>query len=228
MTTRANAPESQGLTLADAEIFENARQAIMTLKKTFEMWMVIGKAVQRARKIADDRGGRQTFQRLLEQQGLAKIVSQKSTWTRLLQIMDNLAEVVAWHETLTDKQKIEWAAPTTVFKHCPVFNKPAKTDEERAANPSPMAKVKEANVALNEENAKLKRDLARRQDGDRFKASDTARNIAVVLMDMFSFSPRKAEEIIREWKKLIPRSVPSTPNPKPAKGKRGAPAYKMS
>jgi hypothetical protein len=27
-----------------------------------------------------------------------------------------------WHETLIDKQKIDWTAPTAIFKHRPVFN----------------------------------------------------------------------------------------------------------
>jgi hypothetical protein len=45
----------------------------------------------------------------------------------LLQIMDTLPDVVAWHETLTDKQQTDWAAPTTIFQHCPVFNTPQLT-----------------------------------------------------------------------------------------------------
>jgi hypothetical protein len=59
-----------------------ARTAIMALKKTFDSWVTLGPAQQRARKIADGSGGQQTLQRLLEQQGLASIVGQKATWRR--------------------------------------------------------------------------------------------------------------------------------------------------
>jgi hypothetical protein len=72
----------------------------------------------------------------------------------------------------------EWATPTTIFKHCPVFNKP-KTDEEKAAaKPSPIAEQIEATVLLQEENDRLKKELR-----DRFKPDDSACDIAVVLAE---------------------------------------------
>lgn len=119
--------------------------------------------------------------------------------------------------TLTDKQKIDWAAPTTIFKHCPVFKKPPAPGDEK--KPSPMAKQKEATAALREENDRLKREIGRRQDGDSFKPTDKARDIAVVLIGMLS--QNKVEELIRELKKRLPVSVPSTPKAK-AKSKKAA------
>jgi hypothetical protein len=50
-------PESRDLTMEEATLFENARQAIDLLKKTFETWVVIGKAVAAARARADRIGG---------------------------------------------------------------------------------------------------------------------------------------------------------------------------
>lgn len=129
MSTEINARESAVLDPADNAIFEAAREAIQGLRKqTFDWWIILGRAVQRAREIADRLGGRQTFMRLLEQQGLASVVGQKATWTRLLQIMENLPEVEKWRETLTPRQQIEWVAPTTIHKHCPVFLKPTTPD----------------------------------------------------------------------------------------------------
>jgi hypothetical protein len=73
MTSQSNAPESEALTFQDTVIFENARGAANSLKKTFETWVVIGKAVVRARDIANERGGGKTFMRLLDQQALGWI-----------------------------------------------------------------------------------------------------------------------------------------------------------
>jgi hypothetical protein len=72
---RSNAPESEALALGDIQIFEAARSAIGLLKKTFDTWITIGRAVVRARDIADRRGGGKTFMRLIEQQGLVPAIS---------------------------------------------------------------------------------------------------------------------------------------------------------
>jgi hypothetical protein len=40
---------------------------------------------------------------------------------------------IARHETLIDARKIDWAAPTTIFKHRPLFNK-AKTSSHALAS----------------------------------------------------------------------------------------------
>jgi hypothetical protein len=194
----SNAPESEAVTLDDTTIFEAARQAVVLLKKTFETWVVIGKAVVRARDIADRRGGGKTFMRLVEQQGLSRVVN-KTTASTLLRIMERLPEVTKWHETLTDRQQIDWAAPTTVLKRCPVFAKPKPNE------PKPLTKGEQDRQALAaalEENAKLKR----REDGDRFKPTDSADDIATVLVGMFSAS--KAREIAKRiTEKLVKRGM---------------------
>src|SRR5205085_3532679 len=73
MTTQTNSPESQWLNTDGRQLFDCARAALDALKKTFETWTVIGRAAVRAREIADERGGRYTFQRLLDQQGPQRI-----------------------------------------------------------------------------------------------------------------------------------------------------------
>jgi hypothetical protein len=138
----SNAPESEGLTTEAAEIFERAREAMMRLqKRSYEDWITIGHAVVLARKIADERGGRQTFKRLLEQQGLAPVVGDKATSTRLLAIMAELPEVTKWRATLATRQLVDWSAPTTIFRHCPIFQKP-KPDGEAEAEKEPTWKEK--------------------------------------------------------------------------------------
>jgi hypothetical protein len=175
---RGNAPESEAMSLDDTAVFEAARQAVTLLKKTFETWVVIGKAVVRARDIADRRGGGKTFMRLIEQQGLGRIVN-KTTASNLLRIMERLPEVVAWHAVLTERQQIDWAAPTTVIKHCPAFAQP------RLQGPRPPTRAEQDRVALAaaiEENERLKRS----RDDERFTPTDTADNVAEAIVGMFT------------------------------------------
>ena len=122
----SNMPESEAITSDDHEVFEAAREGIrVTLKREFETWMTIGKAVARARDIADRRGGGKTFMRIIEQQDLGDVVS-KATASNLLRIMERIDEVRAWHAALTTKQQIEIAAPSTILKRCPIQS----TDQE--------------------------------------------------------------------------------------------------
>jgi hypothetical protein len=192
-----NAPESEAVTLNDTAIFEAARQAGGLLKKTFETWIVMGRGVVRAREIADRRGGGKTFMRLIEQQGLSRFID-KTTASHLERIMEHVAEVTAWHETLTDKQKTKWAAPTTILTHCPIFKKPKVERTE----PTPAERDRMALAAALEENERLKQ----REDGDRFKPTDTAADIATVLVGMFK--PAKAKEIAGRMMALLKKREP--------------------
>jgi hypothetical protein len=139
-----NDPESRNLTPEEVTLFEAARQAIGLLKKTFETWTIIGKAVRAARARADRIGGGKTFRRILEQQGLAKVVP-PATATRLLQIMERLPEVQAWHASLTEQQQVAWASPSAVVKHCTVFAKAkAKAPFPQASRPVSKKRVEHA------------------------------------------------------------------------------------
>jgi hypothetical protein len=198
MATISNAPESEALSSDDVEIFENARQAVMTLKKTFETWMVIAKAIVWARNMADRRGGRKTFMRIVEQQGLGRVVD-KATASRLLRIHDHLGDVYKWRETLTEKQQLDWASPTSVCQRCPTLNPPKDRGEPK---PPKMMVDKAQYTAMLEENDQLKK----REDGDRFRPEDSAHDIAVTMVGMFS--PRKAKEIAKQMMELVKKREP--------------------
>jgi hypothetical protein len=172
--TLSNAPESEALTLEDVEIFENARQSVVILKKTFETWTVIGKAVMQARNLADRRGGRKTFMRIVEQQGLGKVVD-KATASRLLRIMEHLPQIAAWRATLTERQQIDWASPSSVCQRCPALNPARGKDKE--SKPARMSVIKDDYMALVQENHELKK----REDGDLWKPTDRAEDIAKVM-----------------------------------------------
>jgi hypothetical protein len=125
-----NAPESKTLDREELALCEAARQSALQLKLTFDNWMTIGRAVAALRKHADrliEKGWavRTTFPRLIEQQGLGQLLDKAKT-SRLLTIMDRLAEVQAWHATLSLKEQIAWASPDRIMRKCPLFNQPAE------------------------------------------------------------------------------------------------------
>jgi hypothetical protein len=198
MQTTHNAPESGAFTLEEHTIFDNARQAITLMKRTFETWVVIGRAVDTARKRAVRLGGRQTFRRIIEQQGLGDIVD-KATASRLLRIMDNLPDVEKWRQGLTARQQINWAAPTAVFAHCSLFKKPSVPDDQKPL--SPLAQHKQSIAVLEEKNHKLEQQLRQREDGDLWKPSDSARDIARVMVG--ALSQNKATEVARQILELL-------------------------
>jgi len=158
-------PESRNLTIEEIRIFENARQAVDTLKKTFETWMVIARGVKAARECADRIGGKQAFDKLLQQQGIRAALgkstaSVKSTATNLLRILDNLPEVESWRASLGTWEQVHWASPTAVLKYCPLFQRQAERDgeeQEKQEKPlSPAQRIKELEAA----NAHLQEELS--------------------------------------------------------------------
>jgi hypothetical protein len=127
----------------------------------------------RAREIADARSGRQAFKNLLEEQGLASVVGDKATSTRLLAIMRRLPEVMTWRGTLTPRQQVDWSAPTTIFKHAIgqdgkyLFRaQPAEGEEKK---PSRKEQADDAIQRLEEENTALKMQLGRELNRPRTK-----------------------------------------------------------
>jgi hypothetical protein len=187
-----NSPESDSVTLDDHAVFEAARNAVTLLKKTFETWIVIGKAIVRARDIADRRGGGKTFMRLIEQQGLAPLVN-KTTASNLLRIMEQLPEVTKWHETLTDKQQIDWAAPTTILKRCPVFIHPEVESDNSEEKPLTKAKQTELELAKALQEVDQLTQQVKHSDGSLFDLKrDKAEDIGRVIADNISETRWKA------------------------------------
>jgi hypothetical protein len=148
-----NAPESSSLTPDERTYIEAGLSALALLRKTFESWVTVGRAIQTLREKADRMGTRKAFARLLEQQGFGEFNKDRATCTRLLRVIENLGEVSAWHAGLEPKQQKAWAHPSTVFLHCPAFKKPkAQGTKPRTAKPdldALMAEHEELKAAYN-------------------------------------------------------------------------------
>jgi hypothetical protein len=131
---------------------ENARAAAQILRKTFETWLEIGRFLKALHDWADEIGGKKTYDKLREREGLGKDIINKTRSSRLLKIIDNLPAVEAWRATLTGTQRFEWASPEAVHRHCPVFAKPKAPDTTGKSNRAKAAfgALKDAHDKINQ------------------------------------------------------------------------------
>ena len=209
-----NQPETGSLSLAEHATVEAGRLAMSSLNKTLDLWIAIARAIKTLRDKADRLGGRWDFQRLMAQNGFRmdgtphEKVLDKAIVSKLLTILDRLPEVMAWYEKLTPKQRREWAAPTTVLKHCPVFAKP-KIEGERTPT-----KAEQTTQELAKAQQELYQ-LRQREDGDTFNAKTTsAKAIAEVLFGQLAPYPGKAEKVADAFLALLKEHKKSKPKTK--------------
>jgi hypothetical protein len=120
-----NAPDLDVFSSDEKAALDLALQSWGAIKKTFDHWMIIMRAVRICRARADGLGGRNAFKRLMAQSGLGQLVNQKhkSICSHLLRIADHEAEVRSWHGNLPEDRQWKWAAPSTIITHCPAFTK---------------------------------------------------------------------------------------------------------
>lgn len=199
MSTRRrfhNAPEAASLNEGERAELEAARGAWVSIRKTFENWITIGRGLQTLRRKADEIGGRKTFQRLLQQEGLGDFVKAKARATRLLRIMEHLSDVYEWHERLASNQRINWASPEAVIRNCPVFKKSASQAKRKA----PTTKVKRQLEDLYDENGHLRERLAAAEAGSAPSFDDA---INVVITELLKLpKPKRVDTMFKLFSAL--------------------------
>jgi hypothetical protein len=179
------------LTPDERHVLHAAHVASIGLRRTFDHWITVGRGLQLLREKADQIGTRNAFNDLRDQHRLGDKHFRKEVVSRLLKVMDNLEAVQAWRATLTEKQRLEWVSPDTVFRRCPVFKKPKAATAE--ARPSPYAKLQQANAELQIELHEVKRRAA---DGDLFDLkNDRVETIAGTIIEKVGID--KAVKIAR-------------------------------
>jgi hypothetical protein len=223
-----NSPDLPSLSHEEVTCVEAARDALATIKRTFEFWMVIARGLRTLKDKAERIGGRFTFDRLREREGLGgrnkqgKEVLNKTRVSRLLFILAHLAEVEAWRKNLTDKQRFDWASPEAIIRRCPVFAK-AK-DPNAPRKPTPLQAERATNIMLQEQ---LHEANARLQaDGSQFDLQNTgAEVIGRIIVNEWRQQPSRIETLIRtlnaELRELKARIKAARPKPP---GRRPRPA----
>jgi hypothetical protein len=128
--TKMDAPPSGELVLTDAEIeiFSRAVAAGHGLRRTFDMWLDIGKAIQVAQRRADAGGGGKKTRgirrmAILEKNGIGWVNGQSSEIVRLGQVMRQLPAVEKWRATLTEYERTR--RPTQSAASLPIRWRPA-------------------------------------------------------------------------------------------------------
>ncbi len=198
-----NAPETGALGMDEIQTIEAGRLAMTSLQKTLDLWLTVGEAIKVLRHKADLDGRKPVFKRLMRQNGFAMDEPDKvidpGLVTHLLDVLKHKADVIKWHESLTPKQKREWAAPNTIKKHCPIFAKP-DDGEPKEPKMTPGEKDRMALAAALEEIEQLKK----REDGDTFNPkTSSVKEIARALIDQLEPFNGKAERVAKEMLVLI-------------------------
>jgi len=122
----------------------------------------------------------------------------KSTRSRLLECLAHRPKIEAWLATLTTGERLKLNHPAVILRRWKrtVVKKP---DDTAPPKLSSAAKLKESIVALEEENARMKREIER-GGGDLWTPQDTPKDIARVIFQKISRS--KARDVARELNRL--------------------------
>jgi len=118
----------------------------------------------------------------------------KGVRSRLLECLQHRTEIDQWLSRLTDSERFRFNHPNTVLKRWK--GSTVVPDPNATPKPSPFAKLKDAHAELIEHCHRLQRKIETADEGDLWKPTDTAADIANVMIA--ALSPAKAERTAKE------------------------------
>jgi hypothetical protein len=198
---------------SDDEVVRRGQEAWARQRRAFEDWMAIAEALQIGRgDVMRDVHTNQPTGKWYEKAMAAWLVANgfkeidKGARNRLLECLKHRIEIEKWRARLTDTERFRFNHPDTVLRKWKAATVIA--DPNAAPKPlSPQAKMKEVNIDLQERLHRAERELASR-DGDLWKPTDTAVDIAGVMIAVLS--PAKAERTAKEIIKKLKERKAST------------------
>jgi hypothetical protein len=197
-----DADQLSGTTDPAQATLRRGQEAWHRLKKgsTFEDWKVVGAAHVLGRTEAmreahvnkpEGRNYNAAFGRWQKQCGFEDL--DKAARSRLFEMMDHLAAIEAWRATLTVTQRLDLNHPTSIVRRWKAATaKPKQEDEHKI---SPVQKLKDTIVDLQEQNDRMRREI---EDGggDLWVPEDRPRDIAKIILTKLTRA--KAEKVARE------------------------------
>jgi hypothetical protein len=117
----------------------------------------------------------------------------KGDRARLFDVMDRLVDIETWLEKLPLTERLRLNHPNSVWRRWKAATAEPKPDAEKKS--SPFEKLKESVAQLEEENARMKREIER-GGGDLWSANDRPKDIANIMIK--TLGRRKAEKAARE------------------------------
>jgi hypothetical protein len=143
------------LTPEQRALCDRGHEALAAMKKTFDHWVTIGRALVALHDKAVQQGGRKTFQNLREQAGFGEIDG--AVVTRLVtKVMPNLGKVQKWRASLAENQRLAWASPDAICRHCLALNPPKAKAGDAELKPSRYDKLASEHAIALEELHRLK------------------------------------------------------------------------
>jgi hypothetical protein len=188
-----------------SEIVRLGQEAMARKRRVYDDWLAIAEALEVSRtdvmralhtNQAHGRRYEKAMGEWLIANGFREI--NKSTRSRLLECLKHKVEIQAWRSRLTDAERFKVNHPDTVLRKW----KAATVVPDLHAPPrvSPVQKLKDSVVTLQEQNDRMRREIER-GGGDLWNAEDRAQDIAKVIFGKLSKS--KAERVARAILKMV-------------------------
>jgi hypothetical protein len=185
-----------------AEIVRRAQEALKRVSCNFDDWLDIGAAVEAGRTEAmraagtnKPRGKRfaKAMAAWLREHALTGV--EKGVRSRLLQCLKHRAEITKWRNDPKNAERQRFNHPNRVFDAWKKWKaQQAGFDLEIVKRPTAVAKLKEANIELQERLHRAERELAR-GGGDLWDKDDRAEDIAEIMLVKLTSS--EAERVAR-------------------------------
>jgi hypothetical protein len=175
--------------------------------RSWEDWLSVGEAVQvgrhRAMLEADTnrpRGSRydSIFGDWLSEAGFDTL--DKADRKRLFDCLKHRGEIEAWRQTLPANKRLQLNHPTSVWRNWQKATVAGKATADRTTQLSPISKLKQAVVRLEDENLQL-----RRAGDDLFSSRDSAADIARLIADRLlqRLSPIKVRQVLEQLSQAV-------------------------
>jgi hypothetical protein len=193
--------------LTTDEVVRRGQEAMERKRRSYEDWLLIADALQvgrtevmRAVHTNKPTGGR--YERAMGEWLFARSfhLIDKCTRNHLLECLQHRVEIAKWRACLTEAERFSFNHPTTVLRKWQAAT--VVRDPNAAPKPpSAFAKLKEANIDLQERLHRAEREI-KAGGGDLWKSTDKPEDIAAVMINTLSRTKaeRTAKEILRRVK----------------------------
>jgi hypothetical protein len=179
------------------EIVRRGREALDRKRRDYDDWLLVAEALQvgRAdvmRAVSTNQPTGKRYNAAMAEWLLAQSfhIIDKGTRAHLLECLQHRTEIEKWRGCLTEPERFRFNHPDTVLRKWKAATQVPK--EPKA--PSSQAKLKAANVELQEQLHRAERELSL-GGGDLWSPNDTPNDIATVML--VKLSPTKAERVAR-------------------------------
>jgi hypothetical protein len=184
------------------EIVARARAALERLSRSFEDWLDLGEAVQLARTEAMRTAGTNKPRGKKYQRAVAAWLQEhklggidKAARSRLLNILKHRAEITEWRNDPKNSEAQRFNHPNKVFDAWKKWKaEQAGFNLEELKKPSAMAKLKDANIELQERLHRAEQEI-KRGGGDLWNQHDRPEDIADIMVAKLTSA--KAERVAR-------------------------------